>query len=173
MYGYLLLMRVTRGAGLAGSVVAAMVAVVVPGPGLSAVAEPVPRRVAPEADVSLHGHVSLDGRRLGVMLRAGNRGPSPLVEATVRLRFSVPLDTGQRLPRGCLRAGARTVLCGTGVLSAAGDARRTTVVLGLAGRPAEVVVRVDTVWNGGSSDRNPRNNTHEVLAPSTGDAYVF
>ncbi|MFE7749011.1 hypothetical protein [Streptomyces sp. NPDC057428] len=178
-------MRVTRSAVLTKSAAAAMTVAVVLGPGLSAVAEPAPREVAsapegiapkgiaPEADVSHHGHVSLEGRRLGVLLRTGNRGPSALEDVTVRLRFSEPLAAGQRLPQGCLRSGSRTVLCGTGALPVAGKARRTTVVLGLAGQPAEVVVRVDTVWNGGASDRNPQNSTHEVLAPSTGDAYVF
>ncbi|WP_327117474.1 hypothetical protein OG206_18635 [Streptomyces sp. NBC_01341] len=173
-------MRVTRGAVLRKSAVAAMAMAVVLGPGLSAVAEPAPKGaapaptgIAPEADVSHHGHVSLEGQRIGVLLRTGNRGPSALEDATVRLRFSVPLAPGQRLPQGCLRSGSRTVVCGTGALPVAGKARRTTVVLGLTGQPAEVVVRVDTVWNGGASDRNPRNSTHEVLAPSTGDAYVF
>ncbi|WP_329038387.1 hypothetical protein OHT61_14065 [Streptomyces sp. NBC_00178] len=183
-------MRLTRGTVLIKPAVAAMAMAVVLGPGLSAVAGPAPERaapagtdiaakgtaakgIAPEADVSHHGHVSLEGPRLGVLLRTGNRGPSPLEDVTVRLRVSVPLAAAQRLPRGCLRSGSRTVLCGTGALPVAGIARRTTVVLGLSGRPSEVVVRVDTVWNGGASDRNPRNSTHEVLAPSTGDAYVF
>ncbi|MFF4247484.1 hypothetical protein ACFYY2_23885 [Streptomyces sp. NPDC001822] len=181
-------MRVTRRALLTKPAVAALAMTVVLGPGLSAVAEPAPKGIAPkgiatkgiapegiapEADVSHHGHVSVQDRTLGVLLRTGNRGPSPLEDVTVRLRFSVPLAPGQRLPQGCLRSGSRTVLCGTGALPVAGTARRTTVVLGLTGRPAEVVVRVDTVWNGGASDRNPRNSTHEVLAPSTGDAYVF
>lgn len=37
----------------------------------------------------------------------------------------------------------------------------------------EVVVRIDTVWNGGATDRNAKNSEHEVLAPATGDEYVF
>ncbi|MEU2678532.1 MULTISPECIES: hypothetical protein [unclassified Streptomyces] len=166
-------MRVTSAAVLRVPAVTAMVAAVVLGPGLSAVAEPAPRSIAPEADVSHHGRVSLQDERLGVQLRTGNRGPSPLADATVRLRFSVPLAAGQRLPQGCLRADSRTVLCGTGPLRVAGAARRTALGLRLTGRPEEVVVRVDTVWNGGASDRNRRNDTHEVLALSTGDAYAF
>ncbi|MFE9726953.1 hypothetical protein ACFYQ5_26010 [Streptomyces sp. NPDC005794] len=166
-------MRVMRGAVLKVPAVAAMVAAVVCGPGLSAVAEPASRGFAPEADVSHHGRVSLGEERIRVQLHTGNRGPSPLADATVRLRFSVPLAAGQRLPEGCLRGGSRTVLCGTGPLRVAGEARRTTLGLRLVGRPAEVVVRVDTVWNGGASDRNRRNDTHEVLALSTGDTYVF
>ncbi|MDQ0795767.1 hypothetical protein [Streptomyces sp. B1I3] len=173
-------MRVTRRAGLMLSAATAMAATVVPGPGLSAVAEPAARPAAsesrsfaPEADVSHHGRVALRDEHLGVMVRTENSGPSSLVDATVRLRFSVPLAARQQLPRDCLRSGDRAVLCATGALGAGGDARRTAFGLRLTGRPAEVVVRVDTVWNGGASDRDRRNDTHEVLALSTGDAYVF
>ncbi|WP_405663811.1 hypothetical protein OG379_17435 [Streptomyces sp. NBC_01166] len=166
-------MRVTRRAVLNVPAVTAMVAAVVLGPWLSAVAEPAPRGIAPEADVSHHGRVSLQEERIGIQLRTGNRGPSPLDDATVRLRFSVPLAPWQRLPQGCLRSDSRTVLCGTGPLRVAAEARRTALGLRLTSRPAEVVVRVDTLWNGGASDRNRRNDTHEVLALSTGDAYAF
>ncbi|MDF6020384.1 hypothetical protein [Streptomyces sp. JH34] len=165
-------MRVTRGVRKVAAV-AAVAVVVVLGPGLSAVAEPAPRGFAPEADVAHHGRVSLREERIEVRLRTGNRGPSPLADATVRLRFSAPLAVGQLLPQGCLRSGSRTVLCGTGPLGVSGEARRTALGLRLTGRPAEVAVRVDTVWNGGASDRNRRNDTHEVLVLSTGDAYVF
>ncbi|MFF3303892.1 hypothetical protein [Streptomyces sp. NPDC001741] len=185
-------MGAMRRAALKTSVATALTtAMLLGGPGLSAVAEPaaatvpvpatVPvsaagpaaRGIAPEADVAHHGRVSLWGDRLGVLLRSGNRGPSRVEDVTVRLRFSVPLAAGQELPQNCLRGGARTVLCGTGPLNGAGEARRTAVGLRLVGRPAEVVVRVDTLWNGGASDRNRRNDTHQVLAPATGDAYAF
>ncbi|MFD9292461.1 hypothetical protein ACFWBV_30115 [Streptomyces sp. NPDC060030] len=169
-------MRVTWRAARKATAAAAVVAAVVLGPGLSAVAEPAPRgvsRIAPEADVAHHGRVVLRGERIEVRLRTGNRGPSPLADATVRLRFSAPLAAHQRMPRGCLRGDSRTVLCGAGPLRVAGKARRTALVLRVTGRPAEVAVRVDTVWNGGASDRNRRNDTHEVLVLSTGDAYVF
>ncbi|WP_405810716.1 hypothetical protein OG524_15725 [Streptomyces sp. NBC_01520] len=155
------------------SAATAMAAAVVLGPWLSAVAEPAPRGLAPEADVTHHGHVSLQDGRLGVLLNRGNRGPSPLTDMTVRLRFSVPLAARQQLPQGCLRSGGRTVLCGTGPLRVDGEVRRTAVGVRLTGRPAEVVVRVDTVWNGGASDRDRHNDTHEVLTLSTGDPYVF
>lgn len=36
-----------------------------------------------------------------------------------------------------------------------------------------MVVRVDTWWNGGATDRNRTNNEHVVLALDTGDAYAF
>ncbi|MBM7441557.1 hypothetical protein [Streptomyces sp. HB132] len=166
-------MRVTRGAVLKVPATAATVAALVLGPGLSAVAEPAPRMIAPEADVTHHGRVSLGEERIGIQLRTGNRGPSPLADATVRLRFSVPLAAWQRLPQGCLRGGSRTVLCATGPLRVGGPARRTALGLRFTGRPAEVAVRVDTVWNGGASDRNRKNDTQEVLALATGDPYVF
>ncbi|MEE1736345.1 hypothetical protein [Streptomyces sp. BE147] len=162
--------------------VAALVAhTVTPGTGTAgtAAAAPAPRppgagaRVGPVADVSHHGHVSLWEERIGVRVRSENRGPADLAGVTVRLRFSEPFAVPQELPDGCLWGGARVVLCGTGALTADGEARSTALDLRLAGRPAEVVVRVDTVWNGGAGDGNPRNNVHEVLAPSTGDAYVF
>ncbi|MFF2730019.1 hypothetical protein ACFVS9_19250 [Streptomyces sp. NPDC058008] len=166
-------MGAMRGAVLKVSAVTAMTAAVVLGPGLSAVAEPAPRAVAPEADLAHHGRLSLHEERLGIQLRTGNRGPSPLADATVRLRFSVPLASWQRLPQGCLRGDSRTVLCGTGPLRVSAQARRTALGLRFTGRPSEVVVRVDTAWNGGASDRNRRNDTHEVLVLSTDDAYVF
>lgn len=172
-YRYVRRMRVTWRAALKAPAVAAVAAAVVLGPGLSAVAEPAPRGIAPEADVAHHGRVSLREERIEVQLRTGNRGPSPLADATVRLRFSVPPAAWSHLPPGCLRSGGSTVLCGTGPLRVAAEARRTALGLGFKGRPAEVVVRVDTVWNGGASDRNPQNDTHEVLVLSTGDAYAF
>lgn len=132
------------------------------------------RNIAPEADVSHHGHVSLWGTGLGVWLRSENRGPSDLAGATVRVRTSVPLAGRQQLPQECLQADRSTVLCRTGPLRADGSVQsQLALELQLAGRPAEVVVRIDTVWNGGASDRNPKNSEHEVLAPATGDEYVF
>ncbi|MFJ3589997.1 hypothetical protein ACIQUY_13950 [Streptomyces sp. NPDC090231] len=132
------------------------------------------RSIAPEADVSHHGHVSLWGTGLGVWLTSQNSGPSDLTGATVRLRVSVPLSGRQVLPAQCLQADAQTVLCRTGPLPADGSRQRQLALeLQLQGRPAEVVVRIDTVWNGGATDRNAKNSEHEVLAPATGDEYVF
>ncbi|MDF6043084.1 hypothetical protein LRD69_13170 [Streptomyces sp. JH14] len=176
-------MLVTRKARLVVSAAAATVvcgfgqaavAAPVPAPVAAAVPVPVYRSVAPEADVSHHGHVSLWGRGLGVWLLSENHGPSSLAAATVRLRFSANLVGRQEMPDACLQADARTVLCRTGPLPADGSAgRQLALELQLAGRPNEVVVRIDTVWNGGATDRNPQNNEHEVLAPATGDEYVF
>ncbi|MET9943079.1 hypothetical protein [Streptomyces halstedii] len=79
----------------------------------------------------------------------------------------------QELPYGCLRAGKATVLCETGGLRSGGGALQTALDLTLADGPDEVVVRLDTVWNGGARDTDRKNDAHEVLAPATGDAYAF
>lgn len=172
----------------AAAAAAATVSTVLWGAGKAVGAAPVPRPVAegaigpvpayrpvvPEADISHHGHVSLWGEGLGVWLLSENHGPSDLMRSTVRLRFSVALTGRQEMPDDCLQANARTVLCRTGPLRADGSAgRQIALELQLAGRPDEVVVQVDTAWNGGVTDRNPQNNQHEVLAPATGDEYVF
>ncbi|MFJ8855374.1 hypothetical protein [Streptomyces sp. NPDC102437] len=130
--------------------------------------------IAPEADVAHHGHVVLWGAGLKVRVRTENHGPSNLAGVTVRVRTSVALAGRQELQQSCLQADRRTVLCRTGGLRADGaQERRLALELRLAARLDEVVVRVDTLWNGGASDRNPGNNDHEVLAPATGDEYVF
>lgn len=130
--------------------------------------------IASEADVSHHGHVSLWGTGLGVWVQSRNHGPSNLDAVTLRVHTSVALSGRQGLPEGCLQADRRTVLCRTAALRAdARDGRQLALELQLAGRPDEVVVRIDTLWNGGATDRNPENNAHEVLAPATGDEYVF
>lgn len=130
--------------------------------------------ISPEADVSHHGHVSLWGSGLGVWVQSVNYGPSNLADMTVRVRTSVMLSGRQELPEGCLQADRLTVLCRTGALRTdETEGRQLAVELQLAGQPDEVVVRVDTLWNGGATDRNPQNNDHEVLAPATGDEYVF
>ncbi|MFC8262243.1 hypothetical protein ACFUNF_32655 [Streptomyces sp. NPDC057291] len=148
----------------------------VPVPVAAVAAMPVPahRSVAPEADISYHGHVSLWGEGLGVWLLSENHGPSDVMRSTVRLRFSVALTGRQEMPGACLQSDARTVLCRTGPLRAGGAAgRQFALELQLTGRPNEVVVRIDTAWDGGVTDRNPQNDRHEVLAPATGDEYVF
>ncbi|MFD7898037.1 hypothetical protein [Streptomyces sp. NPDC059743] len=129
--------------------------------------------VEPEADLAHHGHVSLRNGELTLRLQTENHGPSQLTDATVRLDFSVPLPPGQPLPPGCLWSGDRVALCRTGHLRAGGRGPETTVDLRTDGRPDEVVVRIDTAWNGGASDRNSENHQHRVPAPDTGDKYVF
>ncbi|MFB7914801.1 hypothetical protein [Streptomyces sp. NPDC056061] len=131
-------------------------------------------RIAPEADVSHHGHASLWGTGLGVWVRSRNHGPSNLDGVTVRVHTSVRLSGRQELSEGCVQADAQTVLCRTGALRADDDeGRQFALELQVAGRPDEVVVRVDTRWNGGATDRNPKNNEHDVLVLATGDEYVF
>ncbi|MEN8655836.1 hypothetical protein ABCR94_36000 [Streptomyces sp. 21So2-11] len=135
--------------------------------------------IAPEADVAYHGHVMVREGRLGVRLVVANHGPSGVADATVRLRFSVPLAGAQVLPSGCLRAGPDEVLCGAGELRAGAGTGRSLkgrgldLALRVAVHTVEVTVRIDTAWNGGASDRNPQNNEHRVLAPATGDRYFF
>ncbi|RDG35578.1 hypothetical protein [Streptomyces corynorhini] len=126
-----------------------------------------------EADLSYHGRVSLWSGRLTVRLESENHGPSRLSDATVRIDFSAAAAPGQALPATCLWGGDRMVLCRTGQLRASARSREVVLELELTGDPAEVVVRVDTAWNGGASDPNPENHRHRVLAPATGDPYAF
>ncbi|MEV3848263.1 hypothetical protein AB0J30_15875 [Streptomyces microflavus] len=127
----------------------------------------------PEADLSHHGYVSFSNGHIALRIRSENLGPSDVTASTVRLRFSAPLAVTQELPYDCLRSGKATVLCETGGLRSGGGARQTALDLRPAGGPDEVIVRLDTVWNGGVRDTDPKNNVHQVLAPATGDAYAF
>ncbi|MGH4032381.1 hypothetical protein ACQB60_25975 [Actinomycetota bacterium Odt1-20B] len=145
-----------------------------PSPVPGAVREPVPLPAAPpEADLAYHGEVSLSGERVRVRFAPQNHGPADVSDATVRLRWSVPLADGQRLPRGCVRGGEREVLCDAGELAAGSRGEPVELGVRLAGRVPEVRVRIDTVWNGGASDLNPANQEHEVLVLDSGDAYYF
>ncbi|WP_327235110.1 hypothetical protein OG349_15205 [Streptomyces sp. NBC_01317] len=163
---------VVMGAGSGTAVAPAPTPASAPAPG-TAEAAGAPAPIAPEADLAHHGQVSLWDGQLHVWIGSDNHGPSGLPGATVRLEFSVPLAPGQSLPPACLWGGDRTVLCRTGELRAGGRAHGTALDLLAPGSPAEVVVDVDTAWNGGASDRNPENNHHRVLAPATGDPYIF
>lgn len=127
----------------------------------------------PEADVAYHGRVALAHGRLRILLVPENEGPSALANATVRLRLSADLADRQELPGGCARAGLREVVCETGELPPHGRGRHIGLSLELKDRAAEVVVRIDTWWNGGATDRNHTNNEHVVLALDTGDTYAF
>ncbi|MFD7033512.1 hypothetical protein ACFWAR_36355 [Streptomyces sp. NPDC059917] len=127
----------------------------------------------PEADVSYRGRVKLSAGRLAVWVVPENQGPAPLANTTLRLRFSAALADGQELAEGCARAGQREVMCETGALPAHGPGRHIGLRLWMKDRPSEVVVRVDTWWNGGANDRNHTNDEHTVLALDTGDSYSF
>ncbi|MFI5621534.1 hypothetical protein [Streptomyces sp. NPDC051567] len=133
-----------------------------------------PRVVAgPEADVSYHGRVALARGTLRILLLPENDGPAALPNATVRLRLSADLADRQELAPGCARAGHREVVCETGPLPSQGRGRHIGIALDLRERVPEVVVRVDTWWNGGATDRDRANNEHVVLALDTGDPYTF
>ncbi|MEU6314102.1 hypothetical protein [Streptomyces sp. NPDC047014] len=127
----------------------------------------------PEADVAYHGRVALSGTRLRVWLVTENDGPAALPNATLRVRLSGDLADRQRLAEGCARAGMREVVCETGALPPHGRGRHVGLLLEMRERAPEVLVRVDTWWNGGATDRNLANNEHVVLALDTGDAYAF
>ncbi|MFI5759098.1 hypothetical protein [Streptomyces sp. NPDC051569] len=144
-----------------------------PGPGGAPGAAPAPASIAPEADLAHHGHASLWSGELTMRLGSENHGPSPLPDATVRIEFSVRLVADQALPSNCLWGGERIVLCRTGQLRAVGRSREIALGLRTVGTPDEVVVRIDTAWNGGASDRNLENHQHRVLVPATGDLYAF
>ncbi|MFD7167033.1 hypothetical protein [Streptomyces violascens] len=126
-----------------------------------------------EADVSYHGHVSFWNGHVGIWLTTANHGPAPVSGATVRLRFSAPLASGVTLPPSCLRTGPAVVHCGTGSMRAAGTGVQLALDVATVGNRAEMGLDIDTVWNGGASDRNPANNTHRVLTLATGDPYTF
>ncbi|WP_260615094.1 hypothetical protein [Streptomyces sp. WAC05292] len=168
---------VTGLAGLAGAVgllcaapgAAAAAGAVGPEPGGPAAAA----AAAPEADVAYHGRVALARGELRVWLVPWNEGPSELPDSTVRLRLSAELADRQDLAAGCVRAGAREVVCETGPLPRHGQGRHIGLVLGLKEPVPEVVVRIDTWWDGGAADRNLANNQHAVLALDTGDTYAF
>lgn len=91
--------------------------------------------VAPEADLAYHGHLSMTGGRVDLRMTPQNHGPSGVVEATVRLRWSVPLADEQGLPAGCARTEVRTVMCRTGALPADGWGETITMAVRLRGRP--------------------------------------
>ncbi|MFF9622231.1 hypothetical protein [Streptomyces griseosporeus] len=128
----------------------------------------------PEADLAYHGWAAMTGGRMEVTLTPGNHGPSPVPEAAVRLRWSVPLAGRQPEPApGCVRTGERELVCRTGELAADAVGERIAVAVRLADRPSEVRLLVDTVWGGGTVDRNRGNDRQQVLVLDTGDPYSF
>ncbi|MFD3542778.1 hypothetical protein ACFWUQ_25260 [Streptomyces sp. NPDC058662] len=123
--------------------------------------------------MAYRGRVSLREGRLRVWLVPHNDGPAALPNAAVRIRLSADLADRQELAPGCVRAGVREVMCETGPLPPHGRGRHIGMALQLRDPVAEVVLRVDTWWNGGATDRNLANNEHVVLALDTGDSYAF
>lgn len=150
-------------------VAAALPAVVALAPGPARAQEP-----APGAVLTYHGSALLDGSRVGVRLTPRNHGPSAVPDATVRLRWSVPLARrAQPLPVGCARTGERDVTCRTGALDADGWGRELALGVWLRGRPAEVRLDSDTVWAAGAVDRDRGDDRQRLLVLDTGDTYSF
>jgi hypothetical protein len=143
------------------------VAAMVAGGGTAAAA------AGPEADLAFHGAASMAGGRVDVRFTPRNHGPAAVPDATVRLRWSEPLVNGQSLPQGCARSQEREVLCRVGALAADGVGERVEMRVRLLGVPSEVLLEIDTVWNGGTVDRNRENDRQRVLVLDSGDEYYF
>ncbi|MFJ8085169.1 hypothetical protein ACIQ6Y_31680 [Streptomyces sp. NPDC096205] len=156
--------------GLAGAGVSGAGAV--SGPGLSGDGREVGAAQG-EADLAYHGAAVMADGRMRVWFVARNHGPEAVPDATVRLRWSVPLGVRQVLPEGCARAGVRVVVCRTGELAADGLGERVELAVRLRGVPPEVGLELDTVWGGGAVDRNRDNDRQRVLVLDTGDTYYF
>ena len=145
------------------------VGVAVAGGGGSAVAV----GAGPEADLAYHGAASMVAGRVDVRFTPRNHGPAAVPDATVRLRWSEPLVNRQTLPDGCARSDERVVLCRVGALAADGLGERVELRVRVRGVPSEVLLEIDTVWNGGTVDRNRENDRQRVLVLDSGDEYYF
>lgn len=152
-----------------------MKALAVSGAALVAVAAAGPARAggAPEADLVYHGSAVMYGKRVEVRLTPRNEGPARVPGASVRLRWSVPLADRQTLPAGCVRADQRTVVCGTGPLDADGLGEQIALGVTLRSKASEATLELDTVWSGGTVDRDRTNDRTRVLILDTGDDYSF
>ncbi|MFK4101057.1 hypothetical protein ACI2L1_13450 [Streptomyces sp. NPDC019531] len=127
----------------------------------------------PEADLAYHGAAAMSGGRVDVRFTPRNHGPAAVPDATVRLRWSEPLLNRQALPGGCARSAERVVLCRVEALAADGVGERVELRVRVRGVPSEVVLEIDTVWNGGTVDRNRENDRQRVLVLDSGDEYYF
>ncbi|CAM5572287.1 hypothetical protein [Streptomyces griseorubiginosus] len=127
----------------------------------------------PEADLAYHGAASLAGGRVDLRFTPRNHGPAAVPDATVRLRWSEPLEDLLTLPDGCARAEERVVLCRVGALGADAVGERVEMRVRLVGVPSEVLLEIDTVWNGGTVDLNRANDRQRVLVLDSGDEYYF
>ncbi|MCI3278912.1 hypothetical protein [Streptomyces cylindrosporus] len=127
----------------------------------------------PEADLAYHGAASMSAGQAYVRFTPRNHGPSAVPDATVRLRWSEPLADRQELPAGCARSGPSGVLCRVGALAADDLGEQISLRVRLRDAPTEVLLELDTVWNGGAVDRNRANDRQRVLVLDTGDEYYF
>ncbi|MEU9479240.1 hypothetical protein [Streptomyces sp. NPDC048191] len=136
----------------------------------AAVAAPAP---GPEADLAFHGTAVMNGDMVEVRLTPRNNGPAAVADATVRLRWSAALAEEQRLPARCAREGERTVVCGTGALTANAVGERLDVPVQMKDRASQVTLEIEPVWGSGTTDRDHTNDRLNVLVLDTGDAYAF
>ncbi|WP_225101516.1 hypothetical protein [Streptomyces sp. CoH27] len=127
----------------------------------------------PEADLAFHGTALMAGDTVDVRLTPRNNGPAAVPDATVRLRWSVPLAVAQQLPARCVREDERTVVCSTGALAVNGVGEQVMVPVRLMEKASEVTLEIGTVWGGGAVDRDHTNDELKVLVLDTGDAYAF
>ncbi|MEU6284628.1 hypothetical protein [Streptomyces sp. NPDC047028] len=140
------------------------------GPTPSASAVPAP----PSADLAFHGTAVMKDDQVDVKVTPSNLGPAAVPDASVRLRWSVPLTTeALKLPAGCVRTDDRTVVCGTGALASGGVEAQIQVSVRLKDKASQVTLEVDTAWNGGATDKDHTNDQLKVLVLATGDAYAF
>lgn len=173
-------MRRLRVAAVCGAAVMAAVGGVAPDAGAVG---------GPEAGLAYHGSVLLTAGQADVRFAPHHLGPGavPGGKVTVRLRWSVPLADRQALPRGCVRAESRVLMCRVGAPDADGVGQRVELRVRLRDAPSEVLVEFDTVQssqqsgqqNGREAGEQTGEQTGEragqqrVLALDTGDTYYF
>ena len=126
-----------------------------------------------EADLAYHGVAVMSGGRMELRFTPRNHGPEAVPDATVRLRWSEPLVDRQVLPDGCAREAERVVVCRVGALAADSVGERVELRVRLRGVPSEVLLEIDTVWDGGTVDLNRANDRQRVLVLDSGDEYYF
>ncbi len=136
----------------------------------SASATPAP----PSADLAFHGTAVMKDDQVDVKVTPSNLGPAAVPDASVRLRWSVPLTTDAlKLPAGCARTDERTVVCDTGAMASGGVEAQIQVSVRLKDKASQVTLEVGTAWNGGATDKDHTNDQLKVLVLATGDAYAF
>ncbi|GAA4066236.1 hypothetical protein [Streptomyces shaanxiensis] len=141
--------------------------------------------VAPEAGavggaeegLAYHGSVLLSAGLADVRFAPHRPKPDAAADAevTVRLRWSVPLADLQELPRGCVRAESRVLMCRVGAPDADGVGQWVELRVRLQGAPSEVLVDFDTLQSGqqAGGQTGEQSGRQRVLALDTGDTYYF
>ncbi|MEU8585708.1 hypothetical protein AB0C59_01650 [Streptomyces sp. NPDC048664] len=125
--------------------------------------------------LAYHGYVDMGRGEVNVRLTPWNSGAAPVVGATVRLRWSVPLADEQRLPDGCERHDATSVvLCRAGAVAGHGRGAEIHVRVRLADPTAdEVSMEIDSLAAGDAADRDPGADRQQVVVLETGVRYTF